>query len=46
MRVETFAEMVARQDEYYSRPEVIARLRAVPATHTINRSTGKLTRTS
>jgi len=44
MKHETFAEMVARQDEYYSRPEVIARLRAIPATHTLNRSTGKLTR--
>jgi len=46
MRTETFAEIVARQDEYYSRPEVIARLRAIPATHTLDRSTGKLTRIS
>lgn len=40
---ETFDEMRARVDEYYSRPEVIAHLRSLPATHTYSRETGKLT---
>lgn len=41
---ETFDEMCARQDEYFKRPEVIARLHAMPATHKYNRATGKITR--
>lgn len=43
-RPETMDEMCRRHDEYFSRPEVIERMRSIPPSFTYSRSTGKLTR--
>lgn len=41
---ETLEEVIAWHEEYFSRPEVIERMRAIPPSFTWSRSTGELTR--
>lgn len=41
---ETLDEMCKRNDEHFARPEVIERMRSIPASFTYERGTGKLTR--